>query len=1279
MTSSRDETPGAATIVSFVAPANGTGRSSAVANVAWILAGNGKRVLAVDWCAKTPRVYDYLRSFQVDAAPAARVLGEELATLLTPAPDAPPVRPAAVIAPAAPEQGTIYRYALPGSSAGFAMVGLGADAQGLPPGDAARVRQLLQQAAYDYVLIDTPVDLTLPGITYSAVLSDVAVVCVPPRRAAMQQAAGLAGQLQLHATGGIRVLAAPTVRDLSEPWHGETRDSAWRAFATLLAEPATGAPATATVDIVELPEQDYDTYDDVLAVLADEPGDETTLLAAYERVAAWISEGTVDRAAPVPKRIRERYRRGVQLETTERPDDISVAYESADRPWADWIAGQLRRAGVRPHLRVVRPGVDPAFDADATVLAVLSPELAAAAGADLAGLHPGAAHPPAEVLGVLVAGDRWRERFDPQRVIDLRGADATRAQSLLLSQLGLVAPGQPAGDVRSVPRFPAEADRRLRSNLPPRNPSFVGRDDYLERLRDHLVNDSRPVTLTGGAGVGKSELAREFAHRFAYDYDVVWWIPAQDRETVQTGLGALAEEIKAVDSTGAAEAALDALSAPRGAFSRWLLIYDNADDADVLTGLLPRAGAGHTLITSRDDGSSGLPSPLEVAAFTGDESVAMLRRVLGISTEDARSIAVALEHLPLALRLATAWMRESTRRLERDGVPNLEAVGRCVVELLTRLERRSDEDPDERIPGSHTSSVARVLDITLGTLRHTEFGELATRLAELSAFLSPEGIGLPLLRSTAMLTQLAAAAGVDAEELLLNAGEIDLVLAVGARFALYDVDWGQGASLRMHRAIQVLLREGIAAPQRHERHRQVLHGLAGYAPTDPEADDVRYAGVFDELQRHLVPSGALDSDDRRVRHWVVKQLRHLFLLSDSDVWQSALRLAEQACQRWEVAEELDQLGMRLFVQTANLHRALGHYQEALRLDERVLAEQRRSYGLRHFRTLIAGRGRGGDLRGLGRFEDALVEDQATFKGFREVVGDDHPNTRMAVNNLAISFLLTGDAREALRLARLERDRRMVLFGPEDPRTWRASCQVGSFEREAGEYDRSLATLREALARVRELPGAPVLDELRVNRSLAVTERRLGLTIPAKKRSTETFRGYREHLGEDHPLTRASLLSLAADYYRAGDAGIAVKHAMRCLRGYERQLENGHPFTAVCSVNLGLFQRGAGELDQAVHNGERGLRLLRARLGEVHPWTLAATTSQAGHLAARGDLDDALPMQEETHRACLRYLGRRHPCTAEAAANLAALRALRDGAPDGVDLALTDTDIDVPQS
>ena len=61
-------------------------------------------------------------------------------------------------------------------------------------------------------------------------------------------------------------------------------------------------------------------------------------------------------------------------------------------------------------------------------------------------------------------------------------------------------------------------------NLDPRNPAFVGRDSLLDAVRLRLGSAPRaPVlALHGIGGVGKTQLAAEFAHRFAADYDLVW-------------------------------------------------------------------------------------------------------------------------------------------------------------------------------------------------------------------------------------------------------------------------------------------------------------------------------------------------------------------------------------------------------------------------------------------------------------------------------------------------------------------------------------------------------------------------------------------------------------------------------------------------------------------------------------------------------------------------------------------------------------------------------------
>src|SRR5258708_26025756 len=53
-------------IVTFYSYKGGTGRSMAVANVAWILASNGKRVLVVDWDLEAPGLHRYFRPFLPD-------------------------------------------------------------------------------------------------------------------------------------------------------------------------------------------------------------------------------------------------------------------------------------------------------------------------------------------------------------------------------------------------------------------------------------------------------------------------------------------------------------------------------------------------------------------------------------------------------------------------------------------------------------------------------------------------------------------------------------------------------------------------------------------------------------------------------------------------------------------------------------------------------------------------------------------------------------------------------------------------------------------------------------------------------------------------------------------------------------------------------------------------------------------------------------------------------------------------------------------------------------
>jgi len=75
-------------------------------------------------------------------------------------------------------------------------------------------------------------------------------------------------------------------------------------------------------------------------------------------------------------------------------------------------------------------------------------------------------------------------------------------------------------------------------NLPPHNPDFTGREELLRELADSLSAGHTAITQTkaihGLGGVGKSQLALQYAHLHAADYHIRWWVRAEEPEQLST-------------------------------------------------------------------------------------------------------------------------------------------------------------------------------------------------------------------------------------------------------------------------------------------------------------------------------------------------------------------------------------------------------------------------------------------------------------------------------------------------------------------------------------------------------------------------------------------------------------------------------------------------------------------------------------------------------------------------------------------------------------------------
>jgi CO dehydrogenase nickel-insertion accessory protein CooC1 len=102
--------------------------------------------------------------------------------------------------------------------------------------------------------------------------------------------------------------------------------------------------------------------------------------------------------------------------------------------------------------------------------------------------------------------------------------------------------------------------------------------------------------LYGLGGVGKTQLALEYAHRFAADYGVIWWIDAEQPVLIPEQFGRLA---RALDppTRGSVTDSVQQVQAELARRSDWLLIFDNAEQVeDVAQYRSP--GSGHVLVTS---------------------------------------------------------------------------------------------------------------------------------------------------------------------------------------------------------------------------------------------------------------------------------------------------------------------------------------------------------------------------------------------------------------------------------------------------------------------------------------------------------------------------------------------------------------------------------------------------------------------------------------------------------------------------------------------------------
>ncbi|WLQ32985.1 FxSxx-COOH system tetratricopeptide repeat protein [Streptomyces castrisilvae] len=1209
MTDGRD-----GSIVTFYSYKGGTGRTMALANIAWILAANGKRVLAVDWDLEAPGLHRFFHPFLSPSTLGATTGVIDLIIDYAWAATSPAqradewhreyarIQPHAVsLTPEALGWEFPHGGALDFLSAGRQNREYSATVSTfdwdnfydrLGGGCFFDALRDDMKADYDYVLIDSRTGLSDIADICTVHLPDVLIDCFTLSDQSIDGAASVARQISEQYTGRpISVLPVPMRIDESE----KAKADAGRALARLRFEriprDLSGDELTGYWGAVEIPYRPYYAYEETLATFADEAGLSNSLLSAFERLTSVITGQEITSMPPVGEEARLRIRDAFTRRRPASPTTLILSYVPENRMWADWIESVLTRAGLRvvPQDASVERGPQETAavtseNAVTTVFLLSSAYLGSRHAADLWG-RAVAENPDGgrrRLLPLRVGDVRLSAAFTDHDPVDLFRLDEVHAIAALLRALDRPVPL--TGAVSPGPRFPGTVPRIW--NAPPRNPGFTGRSPALERMRDRLGGGKavvlpQPQALYGPGGVGKTQVALEYAHRFMADYDLVWWISSEQADAVVAALAELAVRLGARSGDDMAAASREAVDLLRHGVpsDRWLLVFDNADDPERLRRYFPEGGPGHILVTSRNRAWSQHGDAVPVDVFPREESIEHLRRrAPGLSDADADRVAAAVGDLPLAVEQAAACIAETATPIDTY----LEQPARRAPEVLALNQ-----------PAGYPEPVAATWNISIRRLE--ERSPAAMRLLQLCAFFGPEPISGNLLYGEETIEALKPYDASLRGKLMLGRviREID-------RFALAEVDQVSN-SIRVHRLVRAVIRARMTEEEQQDARHTVHRILAGARPDNDEPVDIpANRPLYSTLWPHLGPSDARNCKEPEARRLMIDRVRHLWKRGDL---KAATMLCEELRVLWrETLGRRDVEYLHLCFHLANIYRTRGRYAEAMELDEITLATEREVLGPEHPRSLSSAVSLARDLRDIGRFEDSADLLRRTYDSYEAILGPSFPGALVAARGLAVSLRRAGRLEEARRLTVATRARYRAEYTSADPESLACDLNLAADLFAAGGAAEAGDTAREVLGQ------------------------------------------YLRLYGERHPYTLAALNNLGLYLAGAAAAQEAQRTLIRVVAAMEEVYGREHPHTLFSTMNLANVTAGGGDMHPVLETEQRLAGQFREVLGVHHPETLAMTANMAVTLDALGRGDAARRVRAETAGELSRQLGDEHPLT-----------------------------------
>jgi tetratricopeptide (TPR) repeat protein/transcriptional regulator with XRE-family HTH domain len=667
-----------------------------------------------------------------------------------------------------------------------------------------------------------------------------------------------------------------------------------------------------------------------------------------------------------------------------------------------------------------------------------------------------------------------------------------------------------------------------------RNPFFTGREDVLTHLHGLLTSQraaalTQSYALSGLGGIGKTQIALEYAHRYQQQYQAVFCLTADTSEALLTQSVRLADLLDLPEKDEQDQArCMQAVRRWLEDHTAWLLILDNADAPDVVRTVLPGSATGHILLTTRAQALGTIASSLEVRNMSLEEGgLLLLRRAKRLAIdlpfgcapaaerEIAEAIVKEMDGLPLAIDQAGAYIEET-------GCSLSDYIALYHTRRADLLKRRGN------LASDHPDSVATTLSLSFE--RVEQANAAAAQLLRLCAFLHADAIpeAILLAGGAELVTELQQLA---ADPLLWNEA-----IAALRSYSLVRRN-AETKTLTMHRLVQEVLKDAMSRETYRkwaERAVRVVNqGLpegeyASWATCQAYLPHVQICAILIERENMLFSEAA-----RLLHHagvYLQQRGSHTeaegFLLKGQSIQEQVLGVEHS-----DTAQSLNDIAV-LYHDQGKYVQAEQYYQQALAIRERVL-------GPEHHNTAESLHNLAVLYREQGLYVQAEPLARRALAIWEQVWGAEHPETAFGLNNLAMIYSkqeLYAQAEPLLEKALFIREQRLT---PDDHRIAKSLHNLADLYQKQGKYKQ------------------------------AETLHRRGLAI------------HEQSLGPEHPDTGRSFHLMALLYWDQGKYEEAEPFALRALTIHERNPGAAHPITRHMTCTLADIYHAQGKYEQAM--------------------------------------------------------------------------------------------------